>query len=254
MAAPAPRRRSTAPPPPAPRNAFSRPVLRETFVIQSDAGQKVLRRERGFVRVMSALYSINVILYIIGDAEAADQVEAEINAKLTDFATRLAAERQRLATLSAQHGANRQVAYTNPKTLTVSVTSPQLARYVELVRALDALMIDVDSLWMLMVLTNRQKATATAQWRNELLRIGRFIMNLEVRARRSAERQGRTAEVAAADAHAPAVEDEEGPMTVDDDAARPPVSAGDATGDAAAETPDSAPAAPPSRKGLSFFG
>lgn len=240
MAAPVPGRRSTAPPPPAPRNAFSRPVLRETFVVQSDAGQKVLRRERGFVRVMSALYSINVILYIIGDAAAADQVEAEINNLLNDFGARLTAERQRLATLSAQHGANRQVEYTNPKTLTVSISSPQLARYVELVRALDALMGQVDSLWMLMVLTNRQKATATAQWRNELLRIGRFIMNLEERARRAAERQGRAAEVAAADAAAPVVEDEEGPMIVGDEAA--------------AEPPDPAPAETPPRQRLSLFG
>jgi hypothetical protein len=54
----------------------------------------------------------------------------------------------------------------------------------------------MDTLWLTGVLTNKQRADGAYQWRTRVLRTGREIIEIERRARASAEKRGKGEELA----------------------------------------------------------
>jgi hypothetical protein len=176
------------------RDAFSRPVFDQTIRIQSNHAQRLL--DRGFLLVVRALYGIDVVRRIIGDDEEMDQVEEIVGKLITELAEELRAEHGRLAQLREANGISTTPRYTNPKQITVHISSPQLAQYTALIEELDRLMMIMDTLWLTGVLTNKQRADGAYQWRTRVLRTGREIIEIERRARASAEKRGKGDELA----------------------------------------------------------
>ena len=117
------------------RDAFSRPVFDQTIRIQSNHAQRLL--DRGFLLVVRALYGIDVVLRIIGDDEEMDQVEEIVGKLIGELAEELKAEHARLAQLRESNGISATPRYTNPKRITVHISSPQLAQYTALIEELD---------------------------------------------------------------------------------------------------------------------
>ena len=181
--------------PPAARQSFSRPVFDQTITIQSNHAQRLL--DRGFLLVVRALYGIEVVLRILGDDEEMDQVEGIVGALIGTLAAELRAEHARLAQLREANGISATPRYTNPRKITVHISSPQLAQYTALIEELDRLMTVMDALWLTGVLTNKQRADGAYQWRIRVLRTGREIIEIERRARASAEKRGKGGELAA---------------------------------------------------------
>jgi hypothetical protein len=176
------------------RDAFSRPVFDQTIRIQSNHAQRLL--DRGFLLVVRALYGIDVVLRIIGDDEEMDQVEEIVSKLIAELAEELRAEHARLAQLREANGIGTTPRYTNPKQITVHISSPQLAQYTALIEELDRLMTVMDTLWLTGVLTNKQRADGAYEWRTRVLRTGREIIEIERRARASAEKRGKGEELA----------------------------------------------------------
>jgi hypothetical protein len=183
-----------------PRRPYSRPVFDQTITIHSDHAQRLL--DRGFLLVVRALYGIDVVLRILGDDAEMDQVEDVVSQLIAEAASGLRAEAARLAALRDANGISVAPRYTAPREVTVHVSSPQLAQYTALIQELDALMIAMDTLWLAGVLSNKQRANGSYEWRTRLLRTGRRIIDIERRARASAAARGKAADVAAADAGA----------------------------------------------------
>jgi len=177
------------------RDAFSRPVFDQTIRIRSNHAQRLL--DRGFLLVVRTLYGIDVVLRIIGDDEEMDQVEEIVGKLIGDLAAELKAEHARLAPLRETNGISATPRYTNPKRITVHISSPQLAQYTALIEALDRLMTVMDALWLTGVLSNKQRADGAYQWRTRVLRTGREIIEIERRARASAEKRGKGEELSA---------------------------------------------------------
>jgi hypothetical protein len=180
--------------PQAARSTFSRPVFDQTVTIHSNHAQRLL--DRGFLLVVRALYGIDVVLRIIGDDEEMDQVEEIVGSLIGELAGELRAEHARLAQLREANGISATPRYTNPKRITVHISSPQLAQYTALIEELDRLMTVMDALWLTGVLTNKQRADGAYQWRTRVLRTGREIIDIERRARKSAEKRGKGEELA----------------------------------------------------------
>ena len=178
--------------------AFSRPVFDHTITIHSNHAQRVLARD--FQLVVRALYGIDVVLRILGDDEEMDQVEEIVSGLIGELAAALRAEMARLAELRESNAISATPRYTNPREVSVHISSPQLAQYTALVEELDRLMIAMDTLWLTGVLTNKQRARGAYDWRTRLLRTGRRIVEIERRARASAEKRGKTEEIAATEA------------------------------------------------------
>ena len=176
------------------RDAFSRPVIDQTIRIQINHSQRLL--DRGFLLVVRALYGIDVVLRIIGDDEEMDQVEEIVGKLIAELAEELRAEHGRLAQLRESNGISATPRYNNPKQITVHISSPQLAQYTALIEELDRLMTVMDTLWLTGVLTNKQRADGAYQWRTRVLRTGREIIEIERRARASAEKRGKGDELA----------------------------------------------------------
>jgi hypothetical protein len=176
------------------RDAFSRPVFDQSIRIQSNHAQRLL--DRGFLLVVRALYGIDVVLRIIGDDEEMDQVEEIVGKLIAELAEELRAEHARLAQLRDANGIGATPRYTNPKRITVHISSPQLAQYTALIEELDRLMTVMDALWLTGVLANKQRADGAYQWRTRVLRAGREIIEIERRARVSAEKRGKGEELA----------------------------------------------------------
>ena len=72
--------------------------------------------------------------------------------------------------------------------------------YDERIEELDRLMTVMDALWLTGVLTNKQRADGAYQWRTRVLRTGREIIEIEHRARASAERRGKGEELSEVEA------------------------------------------------------
>jgi len=179
------------------RSTFSRPVFDQTITIHSNHAQRLL--DRGFLLVVRALYGIDVVLRIIGDDEEMDQVEEIVGSLIGELAAELRAEHARLAQLREANGISATPRYTNPKRITVHISSPQLAQYTALIEELDRLMTVMDALWLTGVLTNKQRADGAYQWRTRVLRTGREIIDIERRARKSAEKRGKGEELSEVD-------------------------------------------------------
>ncbi|MBK1699941.1 hypothetical protein [Thiococcus pfennigii] len=180
------------------RDAFSRPVFDQTIRIHSHHAQRLL--DRGFLLVVRALYGIDVVLRILGDDEEMDQVEAIVGQLIGELAEALHAEHARLAQLREANGISATPRYTNPKQITVHISSPQLAQYTALIEELDRLMMAMDTLWLTGVLTNKQRADGAYQWRTRVLRAGREIIEIERRARAAAQRRGKGEELSGVEA------------------------------------------------------
>ena len=184
--------------PPAARQSFSRPVFDQTVTIQSNHAQRLL--DRGFLLVVRALYGIDVVLRILGDDAEMDQVEGIVGALIGELAAELRAEHARLAQLREANGISATPRYTHPRKITVHISSPQLAQYTALIEELDRLMTVMDALWLTGVLTNKQRADGAYQWRIGVLRTGREIIEIEQRARASAEKRGKNEPLAEVEA------------------------------------------------------
>lgn len=181
------------------KRRFSKPVLDQTLTIHSQNAQYVLQRGHSFVLVVKALYSISVVLRIIGEESDMDQIEALVSERIAAVAQTLQDEHARLKALADEEGGVPVPRYTNPREVTLQLSSPQLAHYVRLVLLLDKILMLLDGLWFAGLLSNKQRKDATHRLRRLVYGLGRSIIDLERRARESARRAGKDAELLAAD-------------------------------------------------------
>jgi hypothetical protein len=173
--------------------AYSRPAFDRRITIQSEQAQRVFERE--FPRVVSALYAIDVILRIIGDDHEIDEIESVVGAMISECAKDLQNEKARIDKVREDNGITSLPRYTNPEQVEVRIVSPQVAQFVALLQKMDELMISLDALWLCGVLSNKQRSDGVYQWQQRLLRLGRRIVAIERRARASAGKRGKGAEV-----------------------------------------------------------
>ena len=185
--------------PTAQKRSFSKPVLDQTLTIHSQNAQYVLQRGHSFLLVVRALYAISVVLRIIGEEADMDRIETLVSERIDAVARMLQEEHARLKALAEEEGGVPVPRYTNPHEVTLRLSSPQLAQYVRLVVLLDKILMLLDGLWFAGVLSNKQRKDATYDLRRLVYGLGREIIDLERRARDSARRAGKDAELQAAE-------------------------------------------------------
>lgn len=175
------------------RGPLSRPVFRQKVLINSLQAQRVM--DRSFSRVANALFSLDVILRIIGDPKEVDQVEGVIQGHIERVAEDLKKATEQLQLAMDSNGIEATPGYSRPTEYPIEITSPQVAQFARLVRELDTLMSLVDTLWLNSVLTGQQRADATYEWQQRLIKLAGRIIGMERRARISAHSKGKSDEV-----------------------------------------------------------
>lgn len=175
---------------------LSRPVFKRVLKVNSLQAQRVV--ERSFKRVSDSLFSIDVILRIIGEQDEIDQVEGIIQEHIEKASVDLDTATNQLQKLMEDNGIEGTPEYTSPGQYDIEINSPQVAQFAHLVRKLDNLMLLVDTLWLNSILTSKQRKDATYQWQQRLIKLAGRIIGIEKRARISAHSKGKKEEVEAA--------------------------------------------------------
>ena len=175
------------------RLAISRPVFERTFKINSEQAIRVIRNS--YDRLIRSLYAIDVILRIVGQEQAVDEIEAIVSMMITECAEQLQQEKARLDKLKSDNGIAETPTYTHPREFVARIASPQIAQFVELIRLLDQLMMVMDTLWLCQVIDNKQCVEARYHWQQRLQRLANRIVTIERQAHRAAYSQGHGEEV-----------------------------------------------------------
>lgn len=162
-----------------PQRPHSRPVFGRKVCLRTETAQRVMEREYG--RVENALYSLEVILRIIGKPEAVDVIEASVTQHLIECLRQVDEENGRFKKLMDDHGILGIPNYTQEREIEVGVSSPQVGQYLMLIQNLDDLISKMDALWLMGVLSNQQRADGIYRWQQTVLQMGRKIAELQRR-------------------------------------------------------------------------
>lgn len=182
-----------APTPRRARQQLSRPALNQKLELRSLQAQRVV--DRSFSRVSVSLYSIDVILQIIGDPNHVGEVEDIIVGMIEKVNDDLLLGQEQTRKLMSDNGITDVPNYTEPKEYNIEITSPQIASFANLLVMLDGLIGQIDALWLHSAFTNRQRSEATFQWQQRLVRLAGRIIGIEKQARLSAYNKGKKDEV-----------------------------------------------------------
>lgn len=175
---------------------YSRPVFLQVIGLNSLQSQRIM--ERSFSRVSNSLFSLDVILRIIGEQDEVDEVESMIVNEIAKVAQDLDEAMSVMGKLMEDNGIDAVPAYSAPMKYEIEITSPQVAQFARLLQALDELMGRVDTLWLNSVFNSKQRSDANYQWQQRLFRLSGRIINWEKRARISANSKGKEQEVSEA--------------------------------------------------------
>jgi hypothetical protein len=170
------------------RPAISRPVFERTIKINSEQAIRVIRKS--YDRLIKSLYAIDVILRIIGEEQAIDELEGMVSNMIGECAQQLQEEKTRLDKIYTENGLTETPTYTHPQDFKAQITSPQVAQFLELIKLLDQLMIVMDTLWLCQILSNKQCSEAHYHWQQRLQRLANRIVTIERIAHRAAYEQG----------------------------------------------------------------
>ena len=170
------------------RLAISRPVFERTFKVNSEQAIRVIRNS--YERLIRSLYAIDVILRIVGQEQAVDEIETIVSSMIAECAEQLQQEKLRLEKLKTDNGITETPTYTHPREFVAKIASPQIAQFIELIRLLDQLMMIMDTLWLCQVIDNKHCVDARYHWQQRLQRLANRIVTIERKAHREAYAQG----------------------------------------------------------------
>lgn len=200
-----------------PRSIYSQPVMHRDVELFSMQAQKIA--EQSLNKVAYSLFSIEVILQIIGERDKVNEVENLISDDIATADEELLKELERLKVLKEKAGItdDKTPHYSHPATVTLAITSPLILHFAGLLKKLDVVMIHIDTLWLQGQMHNQQRVDANFVWQKRIQRLSSRIITIETRARKQAYRMGKKTEV---DSEAPKQEDKEAPAAPTSENAR----------------------------------
>ena len=175
---------------------LSRPVLHRNMALYSREAQQVARRLLD--RVGYSLFSIEVILQLIADADDIDKVEDIIVQDIQKSGTVMTDECKRLEKLMADTGLSEAdvPTYTRPAEVRMEISSPLVVHYGQLLILLDEVMKLLHTLWLNSAIDKRQDRLARKQWTQHLNKLSTRIIEIERRTRKKARASGKQDDVA----------------------------------------------------------
>lgn len=178
-------------------NAKSHPYFTQKVKLHSFHAQQAF--DRGFELCANAIFSLSVVLRIIGTDEQAHEVEGLVDERLNKMFEDMSNEASRLDKMAEANGIEfKGIDYSHPKEVEAKITSPRAVRYVGLIREFDGLIAKLDTLWLSGVIGDGAYSRSIYEWKRRLLRLAGGIRSIAGRAMIAARRkdvQGDTKEV-----------------------------------------------------------
>ncbi|WP_205617442.1 AcaB family transcriptional regulator [Pelomicrobium methylotrophicum] len=166
----------------------SHPYFTQKVKLHSFHAQQVF--DRGFELCANAIFSLSVVLRIIGTDEQAREVEGIVDERLNKMFEDIRSEAARLEKLAEANGIEfNGIEYSHPKELEAKITSPRAVRYLGIVREFDGLVAKLDTLWLSGVIPDGNYSRSIYEWKRRLLRLAGGIRSISGRAMIAARRK-----------------------------------------------------------------
>lgn len=166
----------------------SHPYFTQKVKLHSFHAQQVF--DRGFELCANAIFSLSVVLRIIGTDEQAREVEGVVDEHLNKMFEDMRGEVARLEKMAEANGIEFDgIDYSHPKEVEAKITSPRAVRYVGLIREFDGLVAKLDTLWLSGVIPDGSYSRSIYEWKRRLLRLARTIRSIAARAMSAARRK-----------------------------------------------------------------
>ena len=168
--------------------AKSHPFFLQKVQLHSFHAQQVF--DRGFDVYATAVFSLSVVLRIIGTDEQAQEIEAVVDERLNKLFEDLHTDLARLSKLAENNGIEFQgVDYSNPQLIEARITSPRAVRYIGLIREFDDLVTKLDTLWLSGIVPDGNYSRSLYEWKRRILRLAVSIRSIAGRAMVTARRK-----------------------------------------------------------------
>lgn len=165
----------------------SRPFFVREAPLQSLHAQQVFGRV--YEMVANSLFSLSIILRVIGTGEQAAGVEEIVDDRIKKVHDDLLAEKARLDKLAEENGISLQtVAYTRPQTVAARITSPKAMRYLATIQEFDDLVGRFDVLWLSGIIADAAYSDAVYAWKRRLFKLSNGIRSIAREAMAAARR------------------------------------------------------------------
>lgn len=166
----------------------SHPYFTQKVKLHSFHAQQVF--DRGFELCANAIFSLSVVLRIIGTDEQAREVEDIVDERLNKMFEDMRGEVARLEKMAEANGIEfKGIDYSHPKEVEAKITSPRAVRYVGLIREFDGLVAKLDTLWLSGVIPDGNYSRSIYEWKRRLLRLAGTIRSIAGRAMIAARRK-----------------------------------------------------------------
>ncbi|MBX6392154.1 MAG: DUF1845 family protein [Burkholderiales bacterium] len=166
----------------------SHPYFTQKVRLHSFHAQQVF--DRGFELCANAIFSLSVVLRIIGTDEQAREVEGIVDERLNKMFEDIRGEAARLEKLAEANGIEfKGIDYSHPKEIEAKITSPRAVRYVGLIREFDDLVTKLDTLWLSGVIPDGNYSRSIYEWKRRILRLAGTIRSIAGRAVNAARRK-----------------------------------------------------------------
>lgn len=167
---------------------LSRPYFTNKVTFNSLHAQQVF--ERGFEICSYGIYSLSIVLRVIGTDEQAREVESIVDDRINKMFEAIRVETEQLDKLADANGIGFSgITYSNPKSFDARITSPRAVRYIGLLREFDSLVAKFDALWLSGSMPDGNYARSLYDWKRKLLRLAGDMRNLAGRAISAAKRK-----------------------------------------------------------------
>jgi len=170
-------------------NSKSHPYFTQKVKLHSLHAQQVF--DRGFELCVNAIFSLSVVLRIIGTDEQARDVEGIVDERLNKTFEDIRGEVARLEKLAEVNGIEfKGIEYSRPKEVEAKITSPRAVRYLGLIREFDSMVAKLDALWLSGVVPDGNYSRSIYEWKRRLLRLAGGIRSIAGRAMIAARKKG----------------------------------------------------------------
>lgn len=169
-------------------NAKSHPYFIHKVKLHSFHAQQVF--DRSFEVCASAIFTLTIVLRIVGTDEQAREVEAIVDERLHKMFEDMRAETVRLDKVAEGDGIEFSgIDYSRPKEIEARINSPRAVRFVGLIREFDGLVSKFDTLWLSGVIPDSDYSRNIYDWKRRLIRLAGGIRSISGRAMSAARRK-----------------------------------------------------------------
>jgi len=156
---------------------LSRPFFTQRVRLNSLHAQQVF--DRGFDVGANAIFSLSIILRVIGTDKQAHEIEEIVDGRINKQLEDLRAESARLEKLAEVNGIEFSgINYSHPKEVEARITSPRAVRYIGLIREFDALAAKFDTLWLSGFIPDSNYSISIHEWKRRLIKLANSIRSI----------------------------------------------------------------------------